>query len=284
MPSKNGFTLIELLIALVLSIVIVGAGYATFNSQQKSFSLTNQKADMQQEGRAAINFIMRDIRMAGCQVPNAKALVITDSTSGPDQISILHADATFFSGFTITSSGTTGSSSSVIVETQNGGSFAASNLEYVGKNIILVKKDETNSVIRKITAASGTGTQRTFTLTASPASTVFGDSSSDIGATYTGQYAYIVSTNTYSISSETLYLNKNTGGGNQALAENADDLQIAYLNKDGTTWYCYDSSHTTAPATITDIRAARINLLTRTTVPDPDFTGKSNSLSSALIK
>ena len=119
---------------------------------------------------------------------------------------------------------------------------------------------------------SGTGVQRTINLTTSPASTVFGDSSSDIAAAYKDQYAYIASTNTYSISSATLYLDKNTGGGNQALAENVDDLQIAYLDKNGT-WYCYDSSHTTAPATIADIRAARINLLARTSIPDADFTG-----------
>jgi len=273
--DRAGFTLIELLIALILSVVIVGAVYATFNSQQKSFSLTNQKVDMQQEGRAAMNLMMRDIRMAGSRIPKNKAMVITNSFTGPDQISVLYADPDFLSGFVIKSAAT-GSSSSITVETQNGGAFEP-NIKYYRKNIILVKKDGSCSVIRKITAASGTGTQRAFTLTNSPASTVFGDSQADVSATYTDQYAYIVSAITYSISSSTLYVNTNTGGTNQPLSENTDDLQIAYLDKNGS-WYCYDSSHTSAPTTIADIRAARINIITRTAIADPDFTGQRPSL------
>ncbi len=273
MKNKSGFTLIELLIALVLSIVIVGAVYATFNSQQKSFSLTNQKVDMQQQGRAAMNFIMRDLRMAGCLVPNEKALVITDSSTGPDQVSVLYADPAFTVGFVIKSY----SLSSITVETQNGGSFALnSDYNEKSRNIILVKKDGTNSVVREMpeNGLSGSGTQRTITLTDSPASSVFGDSKSDKSAVYTDQYAYIVSARTYSVSSDTLMLNENTGGGNQHLAENVDDLQIAYEDKNGN-WY-YDSSNPSpsSPPVISDIRAARITLVVRSSIPDPDFNGR----------
>jgi len=154
--EEAGFTLVELLIALVMSVVVVGAVYYTFNSQQKSFSLINQKIDMQQEGRAALNFMMRDFRMAGARVPKSKALVITDATDGPDEVSLLFAspEEYFLSGYIIVSSAT-GRSDSIVVETMAGGSFALKNSYYRNKNIVLVQRDESHSVIRKISKATG---------------------------------------------------------------------------------------------------------------------------------
>ncbi len=273
-PRDAGFTLVELLIALVLSVVIIGAVYYSFNTQQKSFSLINQKVSMRQQGRAAIDFMMRDIRMAGSRVPKSKAMVITDSTQGPDQVSVLFASSEkdFISGFIITSS-TNGSSDSVTVVTQDGSGFAPNNA-YYKKNIILMKRDGSCSVIRKIQnyGVSGSGAYRIFQLTSSPASSIFGDSQADLSANYKNQYAYIVSTNTYSVSSHTLYLNENNGGPKVPLSENVDDLQIAYVDRKGT-WYC-TGSNSASPPSIPDLSAVRITLLVRTAIPDPDFMGQ----------
>jgi prepilin-type N-terminal cleavage/methylation domain-containing protein len=63
--SSNGTTLIELLVALVISTVLVAGLYRTFVSQQKTFAVQEQVVDVQQNARAAINRLMRDIRMAG---------------------------------------------------------------------------------------------------------------------------------------------------------------------------------------------------------------------------
>ncbi len=272
--SEAGFTLVELLIALVMSVVVVGAVYYTFNSQQKSFSLINQKMDMQQEGRAALNFLMRDFRMAGARVPKAKAMVIIDATDRPDQVSLLFAspEEYFLSGYIIVSSAN-GNSDSIVVETMTGGSFAPRNTYYRNKNIMLVKRDGSHGVIRKIARATGSGTQRTFALETSPASTVFGDTQADITADYSNQYAFIVSANSYHVKSGTLYINPNNGGRDQALAENVEDLQLAYVDKHGT-WYCDSNSNTLPPSSIADIRGVRINVLVRTRVPDPDFRGQ----------
>jgi len=272
--EEAGFTLVELLIALVMSVVVVGAVYYTFNSQQKSFSLINQKIDMQQEGRAALNFMMRDFRMAGARVPKSKALVITDATDGPDEVSLLFAspEEYFLSGYIIVSSAT-GRSDSIVVETMAGGSFAPKNSYYRNKNIVLVQRDESHSVIRKISKATGTGTQRTFTLEKSPASDVFGDTQNDISANYSNQYAFIVSTRSYHVKSGTLYVNANNGGHDQAVAENVEDLQFAYLDKNGT-WYCDSKSDTSPPSSVADIRGVRINILVKTQIPDPDFRGR----------
>ena len=60
-----GLTLIELLVALVLSSILIAALYRTFISQHKTYSVQEQVVDMQQNARAAIFRVVREIRMAG---------------------------------------------------------------------------------------------------------------------------------------------------------------------------------------------------------------------------
>jgi len=70
--NTNGFTLIELLIAMVLSVILMAAVYSTYYSQQKSYLVQEQLAAMEQNLRAAMFYMERDIRMAGCD-PTRKA-------------------------------------------------------------------------------------------------------------------------------------------------------------------------------------------------------------------
>jgi type IV pilus assembly protein PilW len=63
--NKKGFTLIELLIAMAISGIVAGAIFTAFKSQQKSYLVQEQVTDMQQNLRAAMDFMVRDIRMAG---------------------------------------------------------------------------------------------------------------------------------------------------------------------------------------------------------------------------
>ena len=62
---KDGMTLIELMIALAISVILVGGIYAIFVVQQRSYTVQDQIAAIQQDARAAINIMARDIRMAG---------------------------------------------------------------------------------------------------------------------------------------------------------------------------------------------------------------------------
>ena len=63
--NRNGFTLIELLVAMAISGVVAGAIFMAFQSQQKSYLVQDQVAEMQQNLRAAMDIMVRDIRMAG---------------------------------------------------------------------------------------------------------------------------------------------------------------------------------------------------------------------------
>jgi type IV pilus assembly protein PilW len=76
--NHKGFTLIELLVAMTVGLVVMAGVSMTFQSQQKSYLLQEQMAAMQQNLRAAMYHMEREIRMAGCD-PNqtASAQVVT---------------------------------------------------------------------------------------------------------------------------------------------------------------------------------------------------------------
>lgn len=72
--NSKGFTLIELMIAMAISGIVMACIYAAYEMQVKS-QITNQAlVDMQQEMRAAMFLMERDLRMAGYDpTENAKA-------------------------------------------------------------------------------------------------------------------------------------------------------------------------------------------------------------------
>jgi len=63
--NKKGFTLVELLVAMAISGIVAGAIFTAFLSQQKSYLVQDQVAEMQQNIRAAMDIMVREIRMAG---------------------------------------------------------------------------------------------------------------------------------------------------------------------------------------------------------------------------
>lgn len=62
---ESGFTLVELLIAIALGLVILGGLFQTFRTQHDTYIVQDQVAAMQQNLRAAMYLITRDLQMAG---------------------------------------------------------------------------------------------------------------------------------------------------------------------------------------------------------------------------
>jgi len=71
--SNQGFTMVELLVAMVVSLLALGAIYSTFQGQLKSYVMQGETAAMHQNIRAAMFYLQREIRMAGCD-PQATAV------------------------------------------------------------------------------------------------------------------------------------------------------------------------------------------------------------------
>ena len=66
-PFRNarGITLIELLIAFAIFALVSGASYRLFVAQSKAYAVQDQVGEIQQNIRAAMELVLRDIRMAG---------------------------------------------------------------------------------------------------------------------------------------------------------------------------------------------------------------------------
>jgi prepilin-type N-terminal cleavage/methylation domain-containing protein len=63
--NKKGFTLVELMVAMAITLVVMGAIFLTFKSQQDSYVIQEQITATQQNVRAAMYILTRDIQMAG---------------------------------------------------------------------------------------------------------------------------------------------------------------------------------------------------------------------------
>lgn len=62
---QRGFTLIELLITMLISGIVIASIYSAFQSQQNSYIAQDQVAEMQQNIRAGLDMMTREIKMAG---------------------------------------------------------------------------------------------------------------------------------------------------------------------------------------------------------------------------
>ena len=84
--KKNGFTLIELLAGILISAIILAGLYSVFFSQQKAYSAQEQVAEMNQNIRAALDLMTREIRLAGYKTSTSTFNGIATATSNSIQI------------------------------------------------------------------------------------------------------------------------------------------------------------------------------------------------------
>lgn len=196
--NKKAFTLIELLVALAISGVVMTGIYSAYYSQQKSYIAQEQVAAMQQNLRAAMYIMQREIRMAGCDpTGSAGAGIQTANTNS----------------IAFTSDFTGGESDGK--DNDNNGSVDEANEKRFSDGFC----DDTNENV-------------TYSL-------------------YT----------TDGIQK----LGRDTGGGNQPVAENIDALDFVYLDANGAT-----------TATLANIRSVQITMVARTGRGDPGYTNNTS--------
>ncbi len=89
--NKKGFTLIEIMIAMLVGGLVTGAIYSSFISQQQNALIQDQIVEIQQNMRAAVDIMTREIRMAGFDDTEKTHLELTPASvlvAGPAQIVI----------------------------------------------------------------------------------------------------------------------------------------------------------------------------------------------------
>jgi prepilin-type N-terminal cleavage/methylation domain-containing protein len=102
---QSGFTIIELMVALVISAIVTAAVYAIFITQQKTYAIQSGVTDMQQNARAALMLMVRDLRMAGADIGSSFTVqdyagtnitdqdvrVVQGTGDDPDEITMVYA-------------------------------------------------------------------------------------------------------------------------------------------------------------------------------------------------
>ena len=63
--NEAGITLIEIMIGVIISAIMMGAMYTTYNVVNNSYSQVSDRAKISRSGRDIISMLMRDIRLAG---------------------------------------------------------------------------------------------------------------------------------------------------------------------------------------------------------------------------
>ncbi len=84
----EGFTLVELLIALLITGVVVSAGFGIYLTQHEGWIIQEQITNMQQNIRAGMHELETRIRMAGYGLPGGFQPIYAANTN-PDTITIL---------------------------------------------------------------------------------------------------------------------------------------------------------------------------------------------------
>ena len=82
LSNRSGFTLVELMLAMAISGIIMAAIYSVYIAQQRTYLAQEQIAQMQQNIRAAMDILTREIRMAGYNPNNSAGAGITTASSG----------------------------------------------------------------------------------------------------------------------------------------------------------------------------------------------------------
>ncbi len=72
--GRGGFTLIELLIAIAIGAVLLTATYELLNTNSKLYYSKENTMIMTQDLRASTDFLIREIRMAGCNPTGASGI------------------------------------------------------------------------------------------------------------------------------------------------------------------------------------------------------------------
>ena len=83
---NEGFTIIELLAGVLISGILMAGLYAVFYSQQVAFSAQEEMAEMNQNVRAALDLMAREIRLAGYKSSGSTLNGIQSATANSIQV------------------------------------------------------------------------------------------------------------------------------------------------------------------------------------------------------
>lgn len=79
----SGFTLLEMMIALSLGVLVIGSAVQLFSKAMDLTFLVSQRAEMQQNGRASVGLLAKDISLAGAGLPTGGVALPSGTVRAP---------------------------------------------------------------------------------------------------------------------------------------------------------------------------------------------------------
>jgi prepilin-type N-terminal cleavage/methylation domain-containing protein len=264
--GRKGVTLIELMIALAISAAVVAGIYRTFLTQQHSYEVQDDVMDMQQNVRAALNEMTREIRMVG--FGNIQS-ILPVTINGTTYNNIINPD--------------TPSPGALTILAGIGGSATLTG--FTSPNVITVDKLSTGSKVffdtgdRRFISIAGSDS---FAITGIAAKTLTLNGSVNIALKTDGAGNVTVPVSVFAIRAITyvvvpdasgtpvLRRNENLGGGNQPLADGIGNLAFDFFDDTGN---LLGSIPGNAPAAgvLVNIRRIQVTVTAQTKYADPQM-------------
>ncbi|MFQ5543050.1 MAG: prepilin-type N-terminal cleavage/methylation domain-containing protein [Nitrospiria bacterium] len=251
--SSPGFTLIELMLAMTISLAMVGLIGITYTNSTKKYIHNREKSQVQMRSRLSLDFISQELRNAGY------LLTWEASTSTPPLgINQVIPGATVDPG---TESITVRYAVSPLNATLNGVPAGTPPGTMLPVNA-LPFSIPMNALVA-IYSPPATTNMRRVAFSNSPGDTTVKINQAVSNTFGSGDFMTLVEENSFWIEGGNLMMR--TGGSNQLLSSNVEDLQVVLIDKDenliGETSSASFSTLTTA--NILDIRAVRVSLTSK---------------------
>ncbi len=287
--NKNkGFTLIEILVALAILGIVLAGIYSVYTMQHKSYIVQEQVANMQQNERIAMQMITRDIRMAGLGMA-APELGINDfgdggGYDGSDTITIAYYvfNPNNSKGGRTQINGDTGpitAASSVNLPVEDTTGFNAGDWVFVYPTPPADTQSYALICITSINAGALVHTPGGSGSCASAQNVVYSNGGTieltnlnarvrNINPKKTGSESGLIA---YAIADGYVLTRSVNGGAAQPLADNIEDMQIAYgfdSDNDGVVDLWIQNP---AGQNMANLREIRVTLVARTTREDPEW-------------
>ncbi len=169
---QAGFTIIEVLIAsLIMAAVVIGA-LSIYVKTNKTASDQQQYVQIQQDVRAAIYYVSRDVRMAGAGLPSNYFQAAIQGTDNEDQGGTVKPDRIQIMGnmeapFSLTIQSCNGSGTKITLADHSFEQYPYPDSYYVGQICLLLPKSSstcTGAAVRQITGVihNSGGTNEAF--------------------------------------------------------------------------------------------------------------------------
>jgi len=301
LAREAGFTLVELLIAVALTGVISLAVFQLFSNQERAFSIQDQVGEMQQNVRVTMEMITRDARMAGYKIPASFAMVVYNNVAGGNIVDgggVTVGTNSKAGTDAVTFSYVDGNSPTYAVNTP-GGSLTAANFTICVEDAYISGNNVNASFPYQVGDVVGVYSTGGFQFIQITNTGVLGGPGCNAGFTRVrinfspGQspinlpggiddicngncnnpqpiLAKMITRTYFVDNNNQLMVSQPVAGGGynpQPLAENIEDLQLHYFLSGG--------GESNAPATISDVREVRTNVLGRTARQDDRMTSFS---------